>query len=123
MQVQLSEDFYRQIKFKHYIGDYAVKHNLLIKEEILGLNKDKMERKLSESDKFNNLKDFIKDVEASYYIGSLDENNDLEESNIRNTFDSENENFHLNIESNGSLVLRSKDNTILIDPDVIICLD
>lgn len=123
MQVQLSEDFYRQIKFKYYIGDYAVKHDLLTKEEILGLNKDKMERKLSESDKFNNLKDFIQDVEASYYIGSLDENNDLEESNLFTTFGSGYKNFSLTIESDGSLGLRSKDNTILIDPDVIICLD
>ena len=118
MQVVLSRDFYQQIKFKRYIGEYAKKYELLTQEEILGLNQFQMERKLSDPEKFNNLKDFINDVNASYFIGSINNPDELKETSLK----IDNNNLILLIEKD-SLVLRSKYNSTLIGVDIIICID
>lgn len=69
--VQISDDFFWELKFNPEVFDSLMEHNVLStnisKNKLTTFLKPSVERLLEQSD-FNNLKSFIKDLHISYII-------------------------------------------------------
>lgn len=69
--VQISDDFFWELKFNSEVFDSLMEHNVLStnisKNKLTTFLKPSVERLLEQSD-FNNLKSFIKDLHISYII-------------------------------------------------------